>query len=1414
MIQPPNSTAPLQRGGKTSSKRLVKRPRAVQALFVSVAILTGLASASPTPQVYAAKPAAMEAALPQPTDMSCQGWERDTVVVSWTDNAPDETAWKIERKIGGGSFSEVASIAANSGQWRDTGADVSTQDRHYRVRSYRSGDNTFSPYSEVCNNRRIYENGPFRIFYGLRGGTDECPLVSGRDACTGDVSFVNLQGDAMQGSRAGFQRVGFALDAGTPPGSLDKIPINVVWCDGGGCAGGGGLGLSPFLIEMPFDRATRVGDPAAYIVAEHELFHYQQGRYYHLSEPNDRWVIEGQARSTQDKVCLGADRPTAWCFDDINTGYAGYVPEVQGYLGNTPTSIRLSWYQGALFWTYLTEKFGTNAPGDITEGGMNFMSTFWEQSVANPGKNAVFVINKALQALGHSTTFREVWKDFAVANAAKDLSGPGVPAKYKYADESQPGGSYGPVTYAVSQTLAVSDSVVKTGESVSPWGARYYQVRPNASVPIIPIKVSQDGVTPLFYDVLGIKGNDIAFEQRYEQRNLDLSLINDAFDRVVVVVAGLENVGNYRISINGTQPKLNILSPTNANKARVGSPAAPEKFLAQVEVVDGAGNPLSGVTLNNYSFQIGSTPVPASNIVASATIQGQQWFVIQAVPQAAVGAYDLRVNYSTILSATQSQAVNYVPRTDADNVLVIDRSGSMADFGKLNSAQQAARLFVDSWRTGDKIGVESFSDSPTIDMNLTDWTTSPGGGSRQDAFNKINGLTAAGGTAIGDSLLKGWDELKARGNTAHDWALILLSDGLETAGSKTFDQALDALTNGDDPAKKPVVHTVAVGPDADRLRMQNAANRTNGTYQYVSAPATPSMAASAMSADSLSQDVVMMPLNLDQKYRYIAADIVGHQQFFSGFGPFDLSARTETVPITVEANASEMVISISWLPNLEVAELTDGDGSVVPVTQEYAGRHRIWRVSAPKAGVWKLRVFTGGNQNPNVGGKYLPPYYIQGSIKTAVTLNAFIDTPPEQRVPGEPIHLLALLTDNKPVLGANVIAQVTGPVPAEGNPSQYQVRMYDDGLHGDGAANDGAYGNWFYHTSLAGSYPVTVKAQGNSAISGPFTREAVLAFHLDGKGGDNNQNGMPDDWEHHFDCLVGPNADPKADPDKDGSPNYVELRVGTNPCNPDTDGDGKPDGSDKNPLEPDTGKIDPPWTVVWPGRNKNWVKFVLDPDYKRVQIYRTVLLTPAVESLLRTGQFALRGVDPALDPNAELLTTQEPPTGIFTDTTATNGQTYCYSVVATNSSDEQSLLSAQTCATANDDTIPPHGGVQINNGANTTTSPDVTLTLIASDIIDPHEAGELGDAFMAPAPDSATGVKEMMISERSDMQGAAWEPYTPTKAWHFSKTNTLAGVFVRYRDQAGNESLTYAATINVIGGSGVSSQLFMPTMMK
>jgi hypothetical protein len=81
------------------------------------------------------------------------------------------------------------------------------------------------------------------------------------------------------------------------------------------------------------------------------------------------------------------------------------------------------------------------------------------------------------------------------------------------------------------------------------------------------------------------------------------------------------------------------------------------------------------------------------------------------------------------------------------------------------------------------------------------------------------------------------------------------------------------------------------------------------------------------------------------------------------------------------------------------------------------------------------------------------------------------------------------------------------------------------------------------------------------------------------------------------------------------------------------------------------------------------------------------------------------------------------------------------------------------------------------------------------------------DALLLPPADSASGVTQMMISNRADLKGGVWEPYATTKTWTLDWTSSLPAVFVKYRDAAGNESAVAAATIHL-------NQLFLPVVRR
>jgi Mg-chelatase subunit ChlD len=752
--------------------------------------------------------------------------------------------------------------------------------------------------------------------------------------------------------------------------------------------------------------------------------------------------------------------------------------------------------------------------------------------------------------------------------------------------------------------------------------------------------------------------------------------------------------------------------------------------MVQVEVVAGDGTPMAGVDLANFSFQVGAQAVPAANILTSATIMGQQWFVLRAPTQASAAKYNLTVSYSTALSDTEVNAVDYTPRLDSDNVITIDRSGSMGDFGKMDAAKASARLFVDSWRAGDSLGIVSFNNAVTTDMALTAWSDP----TRTTAFSIINAFTPVGGTRIGDAIRAAWDQLVASGDNTHNWAIILISDGLETdPGNETFDQVIQALD--DATGKVPSVFTVAIGPDADRIRMQNAAARTGGTYQYVSAPASPSR---LMTPDGV-MDIANMGLRMDYRYRAIATDIAGQQPFYAAVGPLsDPDPYNDVLTITVESGAAEIFLSLSWDPltgymNTQNTYLTDPNSAFV-APFEMDTRHMVWRVSGPLAGNWLLHIAafqpppSGAPAAPDEGS--LAQYLVQASVKSEVTMDVFIAEPPAERTTGAPLHLLASLTDVAPITGAAVLGGIETP-----SGLFYYLWFFDDGLHNDGAASDGLYGATFYQTGEDGSYNASILGWGSSAYLGSnFVRLKVISFHMDG-GGDQDLDLLPTHWELRFRLNPDDPGDSTGDPDSDGLPNNDEWGRGTDPRDNDSDDGGESDGTDPNPLDPsDDTQIPLPWGRAYPGVGKVVIRHVIDPSY-------------AYTALLRgdnpLGPFTLIDYD---------FTGQD----VYTDTTVSDGSEYCYilaAVVYVDPSYHASAFTAPTCATPNTDPWPPRGAVTINDGASSTHDPNVTLALWATDTIDP-ELRPSETEFLPPA-DSSTNVTDMLICNNLAWQMAS-----------------------------------------------------------
>ena len=101
-------------------------------------------------------------------------------------------------------------------------------------------------------------------------------------------------------------------------------------------------------------------------------------------------------------------------------------------------------------------------------------------------------------------------------------------------------------------------------------------------------------------------------------------------------------------------------------------------------------------------------------------VQDDYWLLVQAPHEQQGGQtgqfYDLAVELASFISATQPLAVLYVERT-VDELIVLDRSSSMAVGGRLVAAQNAAVLMT----TNSTRAIRA----PMCPTTMTRWSRSP-----------------------------------------------------------------------------------------------------------------------------------------------------------------------------------------------------------------------------------------------------------------------------------------------------------------------------------------------------------------------------------------------------------------------------------------------------------------------------------------------------------------------------------------------------------------------------------------------------------------------------------------------------------------------------------------------------------------
>ncbi len=1117
------------------------------------------------------------------------------------------------------------------------------------------------------------------------------------------------------------------------------------------------------------------------VVVGHEVFHRIQMSYdtdWETNAGDHLWFFEGTARATEDKTFATID---SWA--QAMSAAFSFNQELNDYLANTNSDLTSNGmrYESAMYWTYFMEQYGTDP--DQPEMGIDAVETLWDATASN---SDIAALNIALGNLGAGENFNSSFRKFTAANWLKDLDG--ASSAYNYQDEDEVGNPapYGPIIPASAGPINNGSSPATwNNQAISRYGSRYYRTQIGNSCSLVSVDVNTDS-GPAFYHIITEESqpgnNQLGFFDSNTATSWNRSFFNDGSIDFVTVIAGSTNNGStVDISVDCADPVIDIKLPNNGAVANVGPSGGPGKFLAQVLVTDGSakGPVIDGLTINDFKAAVGGIE---ALVTGSGFVQEQYWLVIQAPTQAADGLYPLEIRLeesgttNVIATDTNDASVNYTP-DNVDHLLIVDRSGSMNSDGKFVAAKNAANFYIDITRNNDGLAVIPFSDNQTpAAFNLTEVTTVPN--VRHNAENYVDSLNIGNLTSIGDGL----DEAVTQRNTTPTsnplCSFVLMSDGIETANKYWTEVDTDVIATG-----CPVT-TIAFGSAADETLMQDIATATGGAFYFNDVfVSTRAPGAATSIADT--------NLGLGNTYEYAQAESEGRVRLLQERGEVPiLQSEFELPPdqihkVYVDDTVGEVVFSLDWYsinePDCDNSQVSNGcfgkdlqlklvqpDGKIItssdiPYTfADVVSGHVGWRIEKPMEGEWTLIV--------NADSFYVwyeIPYQVIVSGPSYLTAELLLaDQTGIRYFTGDQVPIHAFVSSNKPLAGASVIAEVTGP-----DGQLTPVVLYDDGQHGDGEADDGFYAGLYTRVNQAevvgpqgedggkptkrtpdeGSYQVRLLVKLNDIM-----REALGSFSV-AEAPDENQNGIPDPYERE-------NGIDSAGQDKDldGLDAASEYQLGTDPNNSDTDGGGENDGSEwemgLDPLDPKDDKIEAPaFLKVTPNVGFNQILYDVREDYVRMILFRAI--SPDGPWLLR---------------NSEL-----PEDGRYRDK-AENGQTYYYRYLAVNKSQHVSAVIGSEMVKPSEDPFAPEAYVVINDGAVETDSLIVNLDFEE----DTHEHGD-------DEPDVFDDIIAMKISNSPLMEDAKWIKFEQNYQWQLAEDTipgSFAKVYAMFQDGAGNES--------------------------
>lgn len=174
------------------------------------------------------------------------------------------------------------------------------------------------------------------------------------------------------------------------------------------------------------------------------------------------------------------------------------------------------------------------------------------------------------------------------------------------------------------------------------------------------------------------------------------------------------------------------------------------------------------------------------------------------------------------------QEISSHKRAPVNLALVIDRSGSMGDSGKLEYAKEAAKTIISGLSSEDRLSLVAYSTGVQLLYPIQYLSN------KESARAVVDSLYPTNSTNLSGGLITGIDQLSSLEKGDYVNRVILLSDGLANVGITNSDE-LNRIA-GQAAERGIHVTTMGLGLNYDENLMMNLAEYGAGSYYFIESP--------------------------------------------------------------------------------------------------------------------------------------------------------------------------------------------------------------------------------------------------------------------------------------------------------------------------------------------------------------------------------------------------------------------------------------------------------------------------------------------------------------------------------------------------------------------------------------------------